>query len=520
LFEKQTIGGGELLNTSIGMVLGGRYRVEGTLGTGGMAVVYKAEDAILGRCVALKTLRRRYAEEPSFRSRFKQEARVMASLDHENVVKVYDISQDGEVPFIVAEYVDGRDVGDVLKRAPKGCLSEQSTKEITAQLLEALAYAHLHGVIHRDVKPSNILLTEEGVVKVADFGIARVVEEEEAGEPGEVIGSARYMSPEQLRGKETTPRSDLYSVGILLYHCLTGRPPFSGDAKSVARQQMHKDPIPPHRLNVAISPRLEAVILKALAKDPKDRYPSASAMLEDLRRDEAERPEAAGLRREHAHRGRARRRGGRKALVASSVLALLLLIGGGTAAGLGYVGGLEGPPLPSLAEEATMAIQPVGEAPPPKASADVAQKEPEQSVGSLQEEEPEQSSESLQQVSPVLAKNEEPESSQSTASSAPVPGVDAYFDYLAVGTLQDSGFRPQVVYEYHEGYAPKGVVWGTDPVVGTAMPLGSTITVYATPKDQPQIEQPQVQPQPLNQPQVQPPIQPQPLGQPQVQPQV
>jgi serine/threonine protein kinase len=518
LFEKQVVGGGELLNTSVGMVLGGRYRVDGTLGTGGMAVVYKAEDAILGRCVALKTLRRRYAEEPSFRSRFKQEARVMASLDHENVVKVYDISQEGEVPFIVAECVSGRDVGDMLKSAPKGCLSEQSTKEIAAQLLEALAYAHLHGVIHRDVKPSNILLTEEGIIKVADFGIARVIEEEEAGEPGEVIGSARYMSPEQLRGKETTPRSDLYSVGILLYHCLTGRPPFSGDAKNVARQQIYRDPTSPRKLNKAISPRLEAVILRALAKDPKDRYPSASAMLEDLRRDEIETPETAGLRRNRAHRRRARRRrGGRKTLLVSSVLALLLFIGGGTAAGLGYIGGLEDPPLPSLAEGTLTPTQPVAKA-PPEAPADVTQEEPEQSVGSLQEEEPERSTESLQQVSPVLAKSEEPESPQSAAAAAPVPGVNAYFDYFAVETLQNSGFRPQVVYEYHEGYAPKGVVWGTDPVVDTMVPLGSTITVYATPKDQPQNEQPQVQPQPLNQPQLQPPIQAQLLNQPQVQP--
>ena len=136
------------------------------------------------------------------------------------------------------------------------------------QLLHALSYAHRRGIIHRDIKPSNILLTSEGTVKVADFGIARIVEEDDAGDAGEIVGSARYMSPEQLRGEDATPRSDVYSVGVLLYHCLTGRPPFSGDVKSLARQHIHKDPTPPRRLNKRITPEMEAVIMKALSKSP------------------------------------------------------------------------------------------------------------------------------------------------------------------------------------------------------------------------------------------------------------
>ncbi len=213
--------GGEALEASVGTLLGGRYRVQSTLGSGGMAVVYRAEDAILGRTVALKTLHSRYAEMPSFRQRFRQEARAMACLDHENVVKVYDISQDGEVPFIVAECVAGRDIGKLLARHRGGTLNEKFARRMAAQLLRALSYAHRRGVIHRDVKPSNILVTAGGVVKVADFGIARILEEEdgpEVGKPGEIVGSARYMSPEQLMGKEATPRSDVYSVGVLLYH--------------------------------------------------------------------------------------------------------------------------------------------------------------------------------------------------------------------------------------------------------------------------------------------------------------
>ena len=489
-FREQAVEGGEVLKASVGTVLGGRYRIQSTLGTGGMAVVYKAEDAILGRCVALKTLHRRYAEEPSFRSRFKQEARVMASLDHENIVKVYDICQEGEVPFIVAEYVEGQDVGSVLKGTPEGRLGERFTRGLVGQLLEALEYAHRCGVVHRDVKPSNILITQEGAVKVADFGIARLVEEKEAGRPGEIIGSARYMSPEQLRGEQTTPRSDLYSVGILLYHCLTGRPPFSGDTKSVARQQIHKDPTPPRTLNRTISPVIEAVIIRALAKNPEDRYPSASAMLGDLRRGGGGMVAYGEEARPRKHR-RSKGRGNRKLLLASPVVALLLL-GVGTAAGLGY---LSPEILPWQAGRALMtATQPVVEDPPEAPEAEVASE-----TGEAPAEE------SARASTEVGAQ-------QAAQRLAPVPNVETYFDYFAVDTLRNSGFQPKVVYEYRQGYLNNGVTWATDPAIGTLAPTGSTVTVYATPKDQPQIVQGQApigQP-PLVpiQPQIQPPLPP------------
>src|ERR671921_753890 len=278
------IKGGKRLETPVGTVLAGRYKVESTLGSGGMAIVYRAEDDILGRAVALKTLHHCYAEVPSFRQRFRQEARAMASLDHESIVKVYDISQNGEVPFIVVECIAGRDIGDLLGGRRGGRLNEQFVRRVATQLLHALSYAHRQGIIHRDIKPSNILLTPGGTVKVADFGIARIVEEDDVatGEPGEIVGSARYMSPEQLKGEDATPRSDIYSVGVLLYHCLTGRPPFSGDVKNLARQHIHKDPTPPRRLNKRITPGMEAVIMKALSKNPRDRYFSADAMLDDI----------------------------------------------------------------------------------------------------------------------------------------------------------------------------------------------------------------------------------------------
>jgi eukaryotic-like serine/threonine-protein kinase len=434
--------GGEALEASVGALLGGRYRVQSTLGAGGMAVVYKAEDAVLGRNVALKTLHRRYAEMPSFRRRFLQEARAMACLDHENIVKVYDISQDGEVPFIVAECVSGRDVGTLLRGRRDGRLNERFTRAVATQLLRALSYAHRRGVIHRDIKPSNILVAAGGPIKVADFGIARIVEED--GEPGEIVGSARYMSPEQLMGKEVTHLSDVYSVGVLLYHCLTGQPPFSGGVRDLTRQHLHESPTPPRELNGEISPHMEAVILKALAKNPDDRYPSASAMLQDL---EAETTLRTG-------KGAPRR--GRKGL--ASTLALLALLGVSGALASGYMdlplsGGDEGGRALSRAE-------PVETREPPAA--------------------PESSGEPARETKA---------SSQSSAASqdlVAIPDVRAYFDYFAEERLVRRGFQVRFVYDYQQGYSNRGVTWATDPAIGTRAERGSTVTVYATPEDLPQ----------------------------------
>ncbi|MDP8947023.1 MAG: protein kinase [Actinomycetota bacterium] len=421
--------------------------MQSTLGAGGMAVVYRAEDAILGRTVALKTLHRRYAEVPSFRRRFRQEARAMACLDHENIVKVYDISQDGEVPFIVVECVAGRDVGTLLNRHRGGNLNELFTRRMAAQLLRALSYAHGRGVIHRDIKPSNILVTADGTVKVADFGIARIVEEDGAqdGEPGEIVGSARYMSPEQLMGKEATPCSDIYSAGILLYHCLTGKPPFSGDLRSLAEQHIHKAPSPPRRLNKKISPHMEAVILKALAKDPDDRYPSATAMLDDIGVEAAPRAEKTAEVPSSSAPGR-----GRKRLVLAATFTLLVLLSGAAlASGLGYV---DLPPY-GAGEKALSRIESVATNEPPTAP------EPE-------------------------------ETSPESLAAAPrdlvaIPDVRANFDYFAAQRLASRGFEVRFVYDYRYGYANRGVTWATDPAIGTLVPEGSTITVYATPLDRP-----------------------------------
>jgi hypothetical protein len=431
------------LEASVGTVLGGRYRVRSTLGAGGMAVVYKAEDAILGRTVALKTLHRRYAEMPSFRRRFRREARAMACLDHENIVRVYDISQDGELPFIVAECVCGGDIGTLLSGQRGGRLNERFVRGVAAQLLRALSYAHRQGVIHRDIKPSNILVAAGGTVKVADFGIARLVEED--GEPGEIVGSTRYMSPEQLMGEEATPRSDIYSVGVLLYHCLTGKPPFSGGIRNVARQHIHEDPAPPRELNEEVSPHMEAVILKAMAKNPDDRYPSATAMLEDIEVGAAPVPERAEVVL-------------RKALVSAlaSAVALLVVLGGALASG--YVD-------LSLPDRS----KPLGRAEPVETREPPATPEP-----------------SREAARERKASSQNPAAPPARRDLAVIPDVRAYFDYFAEERLVGRGFQVRFVYGYQEGYTNRGVTWATDPAIGTRAPKGSTVTVYATPEDLPQ----------------------------------
>jgi serine/threonine protein kinase len=463
------VGGGKRLETTVGTVLAGRYKVESTLGSGGMAVVYRAEDDILGRTVALKTLHHDYAEMPSFRRRFRQEARAMASLDHQNIVKVYDISQDGEVPFIVVECVAGRDVGDLLANRRGGRLNEQFVRRIAAQLLLALSYAHRRGIIHRDIKPSNILLTQEGTVKVADFGIARIIEEDDAvGAPGEIVGSARYMSPEQLKGEDATPRSDVYSVGVLLYHCLTGRPPFSGDVKSLARQHIHKDPTPPHKLNRRISPAMEAVILKALQKDPRDRYFSASAMLADIEI-EALPKKSAMTETPQSARRKARGAG----LVFATVLALMLILGGGGALASGLIGLPQGGDVAKTLSR----MNPVETKPPP----------PRQNTGDTAQDAAGETSDQSgsQNVASVTQTKSSRPKTPDRAKMVPVPDVTAYYDYYAADALTDSGFKVSYVRDYREGFAARGVTWATDPAAGSLAPEGSTVTIYATPKDHP-----------------------------------
>ncbi len=266
-----------------GRTLGGRYRVEGELGRGGMARVYRGTDTVLGRPIAVKVLSAQYADDANFVTRFRREAQAAARLNHPNLVQVYDTGSDDGVHYIVMEYVDARTVADFL--AGGGRIMPERAVELAEAVCDALSVAHAQGVIHRDVKPANIMVTRNGQVKVTDFGIARVTSNETVAQTAAVLGTASYLSPEQAQGGTVDQRSDLYSLGCVLYEMLTGQPPFTADSPvAVASKHVLEHPEPPSGRNPDVSPELDAVVMRALSKNPDNRYQSAQEMKEDLER--------------------------------------------------------------------------------------------------------------------------------------------------------------------------------------------------------------------------------------------
>ncbi|MFF9485787.1 Stk1 family PASTA domain-containing Ser/Thr kinase [Streptomyces sp. NPDC014676] len=267
--------------------LGGRYELGPVLGRGGMAEVYHAHDTRLGRQVAVKTLRADLARDPSFQARFRREAQSAASLNHPAIVAVYDTGEDYidgvSIPYIVMEYVDGSTLRELLHSGRK--LLPERTLEMTIGILQALEYSHRAGIVHRDIKPANVMLTRNGQVKVMDFGIARAMGDSgmTMTQTSAVIGTAQYLSPEQAKGEQVDARSDLYSTGCLLYELLTVRPPFVGDSPvAVAYQHVREEPQPPSVFDPEITPEMDAIVLKALVKDPDYRYQSADEMRADI----------------------------------------------------------------------------------------------------------------------------------------------------------------------------------------------------------------------------------------------
>ncbi len=254
-----------------------------------MAEVYRARDIRLDRIVAIKTLRADLARDQIFQARFRREAQSAASLNHPNIVAVYDTGEDMAsgvpVPYIVMEFVDGRTVRDLLQEGHR--LLPDRSLEIIDGVLRALDYSHQAGIVHRDIKPGNVMVTRNGDVKVMDFGIARAMSDAQATmtQTAQVIGTAQYLSPEQARGERVDSRSDLYSAGCLLYELLTGRPPFTGDSPvAIAYQHVRENPIPPSQVDPDVPAWADAIVLKALAKSPADRYQTAADMRADLQR--------------------------------------------------------------------------------------------------------------------------------------------------------------------------------------------------------------------------------------------
>src|SRR6201989_2440820 len=269
-------------DTLIGSVFDGRYRIERKLGAGGMADVYLAEDQELGRRVAIKILNDRHAADDSFIERFRREAKNAAGLSHPNIVSIYDRGEAEGTYYIAMEYLDGRSLKELI--VARGPAPVNVAIDYARQILAAIRFAHRPGIVHRDIKPHNVLVDGEGRLKVTDFGIARAGTSQMT-EAGSIIGTAQYLSPEQARGGEVDQRSDLYSLGVVLYELLTGKTPFEGDTPvEIAMKHLSNTPTPPSELRQDIPPELDMVVLRALAKDPDSRYQSADEMEGDLDR--------------------------------------------------------------------------------------------------------------------------------------------------------------------------------------------------------------------------------------------
>ncbi|MEU0099384.1 protein kinase [Streptomyces sp. NPDC006267] len=276
-----------------GAVAGGRYQLRDLLGEGGMASVYLAYDSALDRQVAIKTLHTELGREQSFRERFRREAQAVAKLQHTNIVSVFDTGEDelggALMPYIVMEYVEGQPLGSVLAADIRshGAMSAEKALKVTADVLAALETSHEMGLVHRDIKPGNVMMTKRGIVKVMDFGIARAMQSGVTSmtQTGMVVGTPQYLSPEQALGRGVDARSDLYSVGIMLFQLLTGRIPFDADSPlAIAYAHVQEEPVAPSSINRSVTPAMDALVARALKKNPNERFPSAAAMRDEIAR--------------------------------------------------------------------------------------------------------------------------------------------------------------------------------------------------------------------------------------------
>ncbi|OGS81679.1 MAG: serine/threonine protein kinase [Gallionellales bacterium GWA2_59_43] len=262
----------------------GRYEILGELGQGAMGVVYKAKDPLIDRVVAIKTINLGLAldEKEEYEGRFYQEAKAAGRLNHPNIVTIYDVGKSGDVAYIAMEFLQGRELRDIMNDG--GLLPVDQVLDIVAQVALGLSYAHEHEIVHRDVKPSNIMVVRDGHVKITDFGIARMASSAVRTQTGMVLGSPKYMSPEQVMGKNIDQRSDIFSLGVMLYEMLTGQAPFNGDnVNAIMYQTLNAAPSPPNLLNPGVPEMLNFIVAKALAKAVDDRYQNAKDFAADLR---------------------------------------------------------------------------------------------------------------------------------------------------------------------------------------------------------------------------------------------
>ena len=269
------------MDKNIGKKIDGRYEITELIGVGGMADVYKANDLLENRVVAVKILKNEFADNEDFVRRFRNESKAIAVLSHPNIVKVFDVGFSDKLQFIVMEYIDGITLKEFMEQ--QGVLKWKDTVHFIIQILKALQHAHDRGIVHRDIKPQNIMLFPDGQIKVMDFGIARFAREEGKTISDKAIGSVHYISPEQARGDITDEKSDIYSVGVMMYEMLTGVKPFDADNPvTVALMHMQNEPKMPREINDSIPEGLEEIVVRAMQKEPSKRYQSASEMIKDI----------------------------------------------------------------------------------------------------------------------------------------------------------------------------------------------------------------------------------------------
>lgn len=269
------------MDKNIGKKLDGRYEITELIGVGGMADVYKGTDVIDNKPVAIKILKKEFAENEEFLRRFRNESKAIAVFSHPNIVRIYDVGFSEKLQYIIMEYIDGITLKEYIEE--EKVLSWKDSVHFVIQILRALQHAHDKGVVHRDIKPQNIMMLSDGTIKVMDFGIAKFAREEGKTATDQAIGSVHYISPEQAKGDVTDERSDIYSVGVMLYEMLTGKKPFDSDNPvSIAVMHMHDIPERPRAINPDIPSGLEEIILKAMEKAPEDRYQSTTEMIKDI----------------------------------------------------------------------------------------------------------------------------------------------------------------------------------------------------------------------------------------------
>ena len=464
-----------------GKVLNSRYELEQLIGTGGMADVYSGTDTLLGRTVAVKILHTRYARDPVFIERFRQEAQAAANLNQPNIVSVFDWGIEDDVYYIVMEYVEGLDLKDIILRG--GPLLPERAVEIAMAISLALEAAHAQGIVHRDIKPQNVIVTRENRVMVMDFGIARAAGGNAMTQTGTIMGTPQYISPEQAQGRTADPRSDLYSLGVVLYEMLTGKVPFDGDNPvAIAYKHVREDPLPPSMINPDVSPELEAVVMKSLAKNPENRYRNAVEMRADLERCLEGAPvyatpvlspeEAAGgaaATRQYAGYAQGARPARKSRTWLWILLVVLLLAGAGTGAWaiLRSTGGIQVPDLVGQSEDAARQILVDAGLEPGNTGRDFSDSIPK---GSVMEQNPRAGSRvsKSMKVDIVVSKGQ---------SLVAVPDCRGLSLDAAKAKLEEAGLEPGGVNEEFSPNVAAGNVSSQEPAPGERVSEGSSVAL-------------------------------------------